>query len=48
MSHKKPKLTSLRFLINKKDKGHVEYFKNIVEIDKSIDYKDLYYQLGNK
>ena len=48
INYKKPKLTSLRFLINTKDKGQGQYFNDLVKLEESIDYKDLYYQSGNK
>ena len=48
INDKKTKLTSLRFLINKKDNGQVKHFNDLVEIDESTDYTDLYYKSGNK
>ena len=44
----KPKLKSLRYQIDKKDKRQLEYFDKLVNMETTIDYTKLYYQSGNK
>ena len=49
MKYKKPKLKSLRYLINKKDKEQAQYFDKFVKLEETtINYNNLYYQSGNK
>ena len=39
----KPKVKSLRYQIDKKDKKLIKYFEDVVKLETSIDYNKLYY-----
>ena len=39
----KPKVKSLRYQIDKKDKKLIKYFEDVVKLVTSIDYNKLYY-----
>ena len=43
-----PKLKSLRYQIDKREKERLKYFDNLVKLEIGIDYTKLYYQSGNK
>ena len=39
----KPKVKSLRYQIDKKDKKLIKYFEDVVKLETRIDYNKLYY-----
>ena len=39
----KPRVKSLRYQIDKKDKKLIKYFEDVVKLETSIDYNKLYY-----
>ena len=39
----KPKVKSLRYQIDKKDKKLIKHFEDVVKLETSIDYNKLYY-----
>ena len=39
----KPKVKSLRYQIDKKDKKLIKYFEDVVKLETSTDYNKLYY-----
>ena len=42
MKYEKPQLKSLRYQINKDNKEQLEYFDNLVKLELSMDYTNLY------
>ena len=43
-----PKLKSLRYQVDKRDREQLKYFDAAIKLETRIDYTKLYYQSGNK